>query len=470
MEAANILGSSWYEPTRAENRERPRLTFDLDVDVCVIGGGLAGLTTAREVARRGWSVAVLEARQLAWNASGRNSGFVLPGFGAEIDQIIARVGLDQAKQLWNLSEAGVEYVRATIRETAMPGVDPVDGYLHVSKTDKGDELVELVKLLGEEFAVEIEGWPVERVRANLKSERYFHAINLPRAFHIHPLNYALGLAAAAEQAGARIFEETPALEIDPAGVRKRIVTPSGRVRAGHIVLAGNVHLGKLMPRISATLMPVTTYAITTAPLGDRLADAITYRGAVSDTDWADNHYRVVDGDRLLWAGRMTTWASNPHRIARGLQADIRHVYPQIGDVEVEHAWSGTLGLSVHRMPQIGELKPGLWLASAFGGHGINTTAMAGGLIARAIIEGDQSWRLFLPFELVWSGGFFGRAAAQTLYWGTRRVEAVEQLLARRRDAARRREATRSGAMADAGGSRRKRRAGEILPTAEGDAP
>jgi gamma-glutamylputrescine oxidase len=463
MDAAKIHGTSWYEATRTENRERPRLTFDVDVDVCVIGGGLAGLTTAREVARRGWSVAVLEARQLAWNASGRNSGFVLPGFGAEIDQIIARVGLDQARQLWELSNAGVEYVRATIRETAMPGVDPVDGYLHVSKTDKGEELAELVQLLVDEFGAEIESWPVERVRSSLKSERYFHAIHLPRAFHIHPLNYALGLAAAAEQAGARIFEETPALEIDPAGVRKRIVTPSGRVRAAHIVLAGNVYLGKLMPRISATLMPITTYTITTAPLGKRLAEAINYRGAVSDTDWADNHYRVIDGDRLLWAGRMTTWTSNPDRIASGLQADIRDVYPQLGEVEVAYAWSGTLGLSVHRMPQIGELTPGLWLASAFGGHGINTTAMAGGLIARAIIEGDQTWRLFLPFELVWAGGVFGRAATQTLYWATRRVEAVAQLLARRRDAARRREAARSGARGDAGETRSKRRAGEVAP-------
>jgi gamma-glutamylputrescine oxidase len=448
MNAAIDSGSGWYEVTRVENRERPRLTFDVDVDVCVIGGGLAGLTTAREVARRGWSVAVLEARQLAWNASGRNAGFVLPGFGAEIEQIIARVGMDHAKKLWDLSEAGVEYVRATIRDTAMPSVDPVDGYLHVSKTDKADELNELVQLLGDKFGADIEMWPVDRVRASLKSGRYFHAVHLPRAFHLHPLNYALGLAAAAEQAGARIFEETPALEIDPAGVRKRVVTPSGRVRAGHIVLAGNVHLGKLMPTISTTLMPVTTYMMTTAPLGERLADAIAYRGAVSDTDWADNHYRIIDGDRLLWAGRMTTWQSNPQRIAAGLRADIRHVYPQLDEVEIEHAWSGTLGLSVHRMPQIGEVRPGVWLASAFGGHGINTTAMAGGLIARAITEGDETWRLFLPFELVWAGGVFGRAAMQTLYWATRRFEAVEQLLARRRDAARRREAQTTGRRRD----------------------
>jgi gamma-glutamylputrescine oxidase len=440
MDAATTLGSSWFEATRNENRQRARLTFDVDVDVCVIGGGLAGLTTAREVARRGWSVAVLEARQLAWNASGRNAGFVLPGFGAEIEQIIARVGLDHAKQLWALSQAGVEYVRTTIRETAMPGVEPVDGHLRVSKTDKGDELIELVQLLGQEFGAEVEGWPVERVRATLKSDRYFHGLHLPRAFHIHPLNYALGLAAAAEQAGARIFEETPALEIDPAGVRKRIVTPSGRVRARHIVLAGNVHLRKLMPLVSATLMPVTTYTIATAPLGEALAEAITYRGAVSDTNWADNHYRIIDGDRLLWGGRLTTWVSNPRRFTNALQADITHVYPQLGEVDVECTWSGTLGLSVHRMPQIGELRPGVWLASAFGGHGINTSAMAGGLIARAITEGDESWRLFLPFELVWAGGIFGRAAMQTLYWATRRFETVEQFLARRRDAARRREA------------------------------
>jgi hypothetical protein len=111
------------------------------------------------------------------------------------------------------------------------------------------------------------------------------------------------------------------------------------------------------------------------------------------------------------------------------------------------------------MPQIGELRPGVWLASAFGGHGINTTAMAGGLIARAIIDGDQTWRLFLPFELVWAGGIFGRAATQALYWTTRRVESVEQLLARRRDAARRREARAAGAKE----SRRKRRAGEVSP-------
>ena len=157
----NIAG--WYEETRVAAPERPRLNFDLDVDVCVIGAGLAGLTAAREVALRGWSVAVLEANRVAWAASGRNTGFVLPGFGSHIDDVVERVGLDHAKQLWALSEQGLNYVRHTIADNNMPGVDPVPGWLHISKTDNGDELstyVERLRWIGSD----VEAWSKERVR------------------------------------------------------------------------------------------------------------------------------------------------------------------------------------------------------------------------------------------------------------------------------------------------------------------
>ncbi len=426
-------GESWYAATKVAAPERPRLTFDLDVDLCVIGGGLAGLTTAREVARRGWSVALLEARQVAWNASGRNDGFVLPGFMEGIEQIAARVGRDHAKALWELSETGVRYVRDAVAETAMPGVDPVDGWLSVSKTDDRDAQARLLSLLGGEFGANVEGWPTERVRAVLKSKSYFNALYFPAALQIHALNYALGLAAAAERAGVRIFEQTPALTIDPAGVRKRVVTPSARVRAGHVVLAGNTHLGGLLPRLGQTVLPISTYVITTAPLGDRLGEAIATAAAVSDGARADNHYRIVDGSRLMWSGRATTWQGNPRRYANALHADIRRAYPQLKGVQVDYAWSGTLGRSVHKMPQIGELSPGLWVASAFGGHGLNTTAMAGCLLARAITESDQTWRLFSPYELVWAGGVLGRAAAQIFYWSHRAGERAGAALAQRRE-------------------------------------
>jgi glycine/D-amino acid oxidase-like deaminating enzyme len=434
------FGASWFAARAAGAFERPRLTFDLDVDVCVIGGGLAGLTAAREVARRGWSVAVLEARRVAWNASGRNCGFVLPGFGADIRRMVERVGIDRARELWKLSEAGVEYVRATIRDTEMPGVEPVSGWLDVSKIDNGDELLAIATLLGQEFGAAIEGWPTERVRAVLRSELYFHAIHYLNAFHIDPLNYAHGLARAALAAGAVIFEETPALAIDPAGVRKRIATPSGRVRAAHIVLAGNAHLGSLVPGLAHTVLPVTGYAAVTAPLGERLGAAIAYRGAVSDSRLADYHYRIVGGDRLMWAGGGGLLPRSPRAAASRFKAAIARTFPQLGAVEFEHAWSGIMGFSLHRMPQVGEVIPGLWLAGAFGAHGLNTTAMAGGLIASAITENDDRWRLFQPYELVWAGGRLGRVVRHVGTWSRGLEEDWAASLARRREAVRRAEA------------------------------
>lgn len=416
-----VYGESYFAATMVPTRKRASLAQDIDVDICVIGAGLAGLTTAYEMARRGWSVAVLESRSVAWNASGRNTGFVLPGFGQSTDKIVERVGADHARELWALSQNGVDYVRQTIADSNMPGIEPSDGWLHVSKADRARQVSDDADLL-RSLGADIEIWPENLVRAKLKSDRYFQAIHFPTAFNIHPLNYAAGLAKLAEDAGARIFENTRALSIDPAGVRKRIATPNGRIRAARIVLAGNVHLGDLMPAVSETLIPVQTFVMVTKPLGASLSEAIDYSGSVSDTDWADSHYRIVGGDRLMWCGRMTVWEAQPHRFGRKLLRDLRRRFSQLASAEIDYAWTGTLGLPVHRMPQIGELSPGVWLASGFGGHGINTTAMAGNLITRAIVEGDDRWRLFQPFELVWAGGRAGRIALQTAYWGQRSYE------------------------------------------------
>ena len=445
------MEAGWYEATSVARPDRPRLNLDLDVDVCVIGAGLAGLTVAREVAQRGWSVAVLEAGHVAWAASGRNLGFVLPGFSENIDNIVERVGLDHAKQLWALSEQGLDYVRRTILDTQMPGVDLINGWLHVSKTNNTGELrteVERMRWLG----ADVEFWPAARVREQLHSPHYFDAVHYRQAFHIDPYNYALGLAALAEKAGARIFEDTPAVSLDPAGVRKRIVTPAGRVRAAQVVLAGNIHLGALMPKLAATLLPVTTYVMVTQPIGEILHEVVRYRGAVSDTNRADNHYRIVGGDRLQWSGRMRAWEANPRFVARGLANDIRRTFPGLGKIESAHLWRGTLGRTVHRMPQIGEIERGVWIASGFGGHGLNTSALGGELVARGVVEGDQTWRLFAPYELVWAGGVLGRILAQGIYWGTRPIERAKQDMARYR--------ARTRARKDARASRKNSEAAE----------
>ncbi|MGH6666032.1 MAG: NAD(P)/FAD-dependent oxidoreductase [Pseudolabrys sp.] len=426
--------AGWYEATRVASPRHPRLNFDLDADVCVIGGGLAGLTVAREVARRGWSVAVLEASRLAWAASGRNTGFVLPGFGESADNIVERIGLDHAKELWALSEQGVAYVRRAVEETGMPGVELGAGWLHISKTDNERAVrneVERLRWIG----ATVEHWPTERVREVLPNPRYFNALHFPGAIHIRPLNYALGLAADAEAKGARIFEDTVVTAIDPAGVRKRIETQSGRVRAAHVVLACNVQLGELMPRLAATLLPITTFVLVTEPVA-MLDQVVRYRGAVSDTNRADNHYRIVGGNRLQWSGRMRAWAAEPRFMRAGLVADIKRNFPDLGPIEIAHLWSGTLGRPIHRMPQIGEIERGLWVASGFGGHGLNTTAMGGELVARGIVETDQTWRMFAPYELVWAGGMLGRALAQGVYWGSRPMERIGQGLSLYRERAR----------------------------------
>jgi hypothetical protein len=288
-------------------------------------------------------------------------------------------------------------------------------------------------LLGAHVFVEFRADDSRRDQFHIR--RYFGAVHYREAFHIDRFNYALGLAALAEKAGARIFEDTPAVSLDPAGVRKRVITPAGRVRSAHVVLAGNINLGPLMPRLAATLLQVTTFVMVTEPLGEILHDIVRYRGAISDTNRADNHYRIVGGDRLQWSGRMRAWEANPRLIARGLVNDVQRTFPGLGKVEVAHLWRGTLGRTVHRMPQIGEIERGVWLASGFGGHGLNNTAVAGEP-SRAALSTVIKHGACSPHELVWAGGVLGRALAQGIYWGTRPLERIEQEAARYRSRAR----------------------------------
>jgi glycine/D-amino acid oxidase-like deaminating enzyme len=434
-EGDHAYGPSWYAATMVAAPEWPALNHDLDVDACIIGAGLAGLTVARELARRGWSVAVLEAQRVAAGASGRSGGFVSPGFAERIDAIVDRVGLPRAKELWALSEAGVDYVRRAMAD--MPDVQPRDGRLSVRRVDDEAALLEHAAMLRVDFGADVEAWPTDQVREVLRSPQYFQALHYPKAFHVHPLNYALGLAADAERHGARICQDTPALSIDPAGVRKRIATPHAMVRARHVVLAGSTGIGTVDAPIAATVLPISTYVAVTAPLGERLFEAVRYSGAVADTRRNGDYYRIVGDDRLMWGGRISARTSTPWRLKSVLRHDILKAYPQLGAFEIDYAWSGTMAYAVHKMPQIGELAPGYWLASAFGGHGLNTTAMAGEMIARAILDGDDRWRLFSPYELVWAGGRFGRAAAQAVFWSMQWRDTVQEKIARYRDRARR---------------------------------
>jgi glycine/D-amino acid oxidase-like deaminating enzyme len=417
-----------------EAPQRARLGVDLDVDVCVVGAGLAGLSVALEAARMGASVAVLEGRQVGWNASGNQVGTVMPGFGLPLAELIERVGLEDARELWTLSQQGAEAVRAHAAEPNMPGLARSDGALEVSNVDVGDRLIARLQMLGEDFDTEVEGWQIDRVRDVLKTKRYFHGVYYPKAFQIDGPAYLQGLAALARQAGVRIFEDTPVVSFDAGGIRKRIVTPSARLRASQLVLAGNIHLGEPAPRLSQTLLPVWRYGAITEPLGERLAEAVTFQGSVTDTDGIDQ-FRIVDGDRLMWSAPETTWEASPRRYGRTIARRIRQLFPQLGRVAIAETFGGAIGQTVHGMPQIGELRRGLWVASGFGRQGLNTSAMAGRLIASGIVHRDDRWKLFSPFELVWAGGRTGRIAGHGIGIWNRQSAALAGTLARYREGA-----------------------------------
>src|SRR6201996_7680768 len=217
---SEISTSAAIGPDIAAFLERSRLSFDLDVDICVVGAGLAGLTVALEAARLGASVVVLEGRHVGWNASGHQLGSVMPGYGLPIGDLIARIGFEDTRELWSLSKQGAEYVRANATEELIPGIALSEGALEVSNVDAGDELISRLQMLGEDFGTEVEGWQIDRVRDQLRTEHYFHGVYYPRAFQVDGRKYVHGLAALARRAGARIFEDTPVVSIDPSGIRK----------------------------------------------------------------------------------------------------------------------------------------------------------------------------------------------------------------------------------------------------------
>lgn len=432
----------------AAQQPRSRLSFDLDVDIAIVGAGLAGLTVALEAARLGASIAVLEGRHVGWGASGHHLGTVMPGFGLPVADLIERVGIEDARELWALSKEGTEYVRATATDDAMPGIALSEGVLEVSNVDVGEALISRLQTLSGDLDTEVEGWQVDRVRSALRTDRYFHGIHYPKSFQLDPRKYVHGLAALARRAGARIFADTPVVSIDPSGIRKRIVTPSARLRASHIVLCGNVHLGAPLRRLSETLLPVWRYAGVSEPLGERLHDVVAFQGSVMDSDGID-HFRIVDGDRLMWASPETTWDARPKRFASAIQRRIETVFPRLGKVAIADVFGGPVGVTVHGMPQVGQLRKGLWVASGFGRQGIGTAAMAGLLVARSILWGDERWRLFSPFELVWAGGPTGRVAGHLIGKWTRGSSAAAGALARYRERGRLKERQREARLAEA---------------------
>jgi glycine/D-amino acid oxidase-like deaminating enzyme len=405
----------YYAQTRVAHEPRPYLDGITSVETAIVGGGLAGLTIAFELAKRGRSVALLEGRRIAWGASGRNGGFCAPGYATGFDDIAARAGEQTARELHALSREAVTYVADNLAAFGMP-VDPARmGHMSARRVPALAELEQYRDKVAN-LGVELRVLSTPETRALLKSEAYFESIIEPLTFAMHPLNYALALADAIEAKDGDVYENCPVLAIHPKGGAWRLMTPRGKVDARHVVICTGGYTTGLMPRLRRAMLPIATYAMATEPCGDLLDGAISTPMCISDDRRAGDYYRRMTDGRLLWGGRITARTRDPHDLAALLHRDMREVYPQLSNVKIESAWSGLMSYARHYMPQVGRTEQGLWHCTAFGGHGLNTTAVGGRLIAAAIAEGDDRYKLFAPFGLDWNGGPFGPAAAQLVYW------------------------------------------------------
>jgi gamma-glutamylputrescine oxidase len=397
---------SWYAATKDAAPDHPSLSGKIQCDVAVVGGGFAGLHTARLLAKQGKDVVLVERRKVGWGASGRNGGFVGAGYAERSGALIDKLGIEHARKLYALSQRGVELVRDA--GATRPGILMGIGKLTLSRTDQGHGFAGRTQMLALKLGASFEPWTTEQTRALLSTERYFQAVHDPKSFQIHPLNLALALASELP----RVFEHTEAVALEP----NKVVTTNGEISAKHIVLAGNADIGGLHRKVASAVLPVATYVAVTERLGHKLADAVCWQGSISDTRRAGDYYRVVDGDRLLWGGRITTDTREPPRLREMMRGDIISVYPQLGDVRIEWAWPGIMGYALHKMPQVGRIAPGLWVCTAFGGHGVAQTAAGAIAVANGIAGNDEDWRLFDPFGIVWAGGPFGRIGVQASYW------------------------------------------------------
>lgn len=397
--------SSYYQATANPAPPRPALSGSVDCDVCVVGGGIAGCSTALHLAERGYRVVLLEEHRVGWGASGRSGGQVLVGTAAGHAELERLAGRDVARAVWDVSVEGVELVRALIERYAI-ACSWVSGHMQVAITSRHDaELQTLERELRARLGYTSARYMSrEEVRSVLETSRYIAALYDSRGGHLHPLNYTLGLAAAAERLGVRTFEGTRALDFTRSlargaaqtrGAGLQVRTARGLVRCGQLALCGNATLGATARALRSKIMAVGTCVIATGPLGAHRAHRlITNDAAVSDMNWVLDYFRRTPDHRLLFGGRVTYSGFDPSRIAATTRRRMLSVFPQLADASVEHAWGGYLDITMNRAPHFGRLEPDVYFLQGFSGHGIALAGMAGKLLAEAIAGESARFDLF----------------------------------------------------------------------------
>lgn len=393
--ARSYYAASAPAGTNAGSATRAPLQGEQRADIGVIGGGIAGLSTALHLARRGYRVAVLEAREVGYGASGRSGGQTLFGLAAGQDRLISLVGRDAAHRLFDLTVEGLDLTQELIREYAID-CDYRPNHVHVAvKPRHTAELEAWWRELHEDYGYgSVQLLDREALQAHVRSERYLSGLLDTRSGHLHPLKFTHGLAHAAECAGVRIFEGSVATEFRD-GREVRVRTAQGELRVAHLVLCGNAYLGSLAPTLSRRILGVGTYIIATEPIdAARAVEILPSNAAISDINWVLDYFRLSADNRMLFGGRVSYSTVEPPRLAPSMRNRMVRVFPALRDLKVDYSWGGYVDITLNRATDFGRLAPNVYYMQGFSGHGMVLTVLGGKLVAEAVAGTAERFDLF----------------------------------------------------------------------------
>lgn len=376
--------SSYYAASANPVPARPELQGEVETDVCVIGAGYTGLSTALFLLENGFKVTVLEAAKVGFGASGRNGGQIVNSYSRDIDVIERSVGAKQAKLLGDMAFEGGRIIRERIAKYNIQ-CDLKDGGVFAALSAKQMGHLESQKKLWERFGhTQLELMDAKRIREVVGTDSYVGGMLDMSGGHIHPLNLALGEAAAVESLGGVIHEQSPAVKID-RGANPVVHTPKGRVKAKFIVVAGNAYLGGLVPELASKSMPCGTQVITTEPLSADLAKSLLPTDyCVEDCNYLLDYYRLTGDNRLIFGGGVVYGARDPSNIEAIIRPKMLKVFPQLKDVKIDFAWTGNFLLTLSRLPQVGRIGDNIYYSQGCSGHGVTYTHLAGKLLAEVL--------------------------------------------------------------------------------------
>ncbi|GHE22468.1 NAD(P)/FAD-dependent oxidoreductase [Halomonas urumqiensis] len=415
--------ASWYSATANPSPARPALEGDVTCDVCVVGAGFTGISSALHLAERGVSVVVLEASRVGFGASGRNGGQIVNSYSRDMDVIEAKYGELTAQALGDMAFEGNRIIRERIERYAID-CDLRDGNLFAACNERQYEGLVEHKALWERYGHrELELLEGKALKREVNSDRYVGGLVDHSGGHLHPLNLVLGQAAAVESLGGRIFEQTPVVELRH-GEPVVLKTPRGEVRAQRVVMAGNAYLQGVLPELEGKSMPCGTQIVTTEPLGEARARELLPNGmAVEDCNYLLDYYRLTADNRLLYGGGVNYGGDDPGDITKVIRPKLAKTFPGLADVKIDYAWSGTFLMTLNRLPQFGVLNGNVYYAQGYSGHGVTCTHLAGKLIAEVMHGQGERFDAFagLP-HLPFPGGRLLRVPLSALgawYYATR---------------------------------------------------